>query len=131
MSLDLEISVPDGPVLRTSAESVQAADATGRFGLWPNHEAFVTVLEPCVLLFRQTDGRERYAAVDGGVLLLQDNRVSVVSREAVVADRLEEVADTAAAMLRTRREEERQARTEFAELQITLLRELNKAGQRP
>jgi len=130
MSLDLEILVPDGMVLHAPVVSVQAADASGRFGLWPNHEPFVTLLAPCVLLFREATGRERYAAVDGGVLVLEENRISVVSREAVIADQLEQVADTAAKMLRARREEERQARAEFAELQVTLLRELNKAEQR-
>lgn len=130
MSLDLEILVPDGTVLHTRAASVQATDASGRFGLLPNHEAFLTLLAPCVLLFREEDGRERYAAADGGVLLLEGNHVAVVTREAVVADRLEEVADAAATMLRARQAEEKTARTEFAELQFALLRELRKVEQR-
>jgi F-type H+-transporting ATPase subunit epsilon len=117
-------------VVRTPVAAIQAADASGRFGLLPNHEAFVTLLTPCVLLYREENGREHYAAVDDGVLLLEENRVSVVAREAVVADHLEEVADRAAAMLQSRRAEERQARAEFAELQVTLLRELGKVEQR-
>jgi F-type H+-transporting ATPase subunit epsilon len=131
MNLDLEILVPDGVVVHTEVEGVQAADASGRFGLWPGHQAFVTLLTPCVLLYREVGGRERYAAADGGVLLVNGKQVSVVTREAVVADRLEDVADTVTAMLRARRIDEQTARAEFAELQFALLRELRQVEQRP
>jgi F-type H+-transporting ATPase subunit epsilon len=130
MSMDLEILAPDGPVVRTRAVSVRAADASGQFGLLPGHERFLTLLAPCVILFRGEDGGERYAAADGGVLLLEDDCVRVVTREAVAADRLEDVAAAASGMLEARRREEETARTEFAELQAMLLRELRKAEKR-
>jgi F-type H+-transporting ATPase subunit epsilon len=125
MSMELEILAPDGVVLREHVRGVQAADASGRFGLLPGHECFVTLLTPCVLswLNNQT-GRECFAAADGGVLLLEKDRVWVVTREAVVADQLEKVADAAATMLEARRSEERAARAEFVELQTALLRQL-------
>jgi F-type H+-transporting ATPase subunit epsilon len=125
MSLLLEIRVPDSLVLQTPVAGLQAADASGRFGLWPRHETFCTLLVPCVLTYRCVTGEERYAAVDGGVLLLEGDRVSIGTREAVLAERLEEVADAAAAMLAARRAEERSARAEFAEMQSALLRELH------
>lgn len=124
MSLDLEILVPDGIAVQSRVASLRAADASGQFGVWPGHEALLTLLIPCVLSFREESGRERFAAADGGVLVVEKDRVSVVTREAVIADRLAEVADAAAAMLEARRRQERQARAEFAELQSSLLREL-------
>ena len=130
MSMDLEILVPDGFVVQAKVVALQAADASGRFGLWPNHERFLTVLVPCVLTYREEGNRESFAAVDGGVLLSEQNRVSVVTRDAVIAPRLEEVADAAAAMLRTRREQERAARVEFAELEARLLTELRRSESR-
>jgi F-type H+-transporting ATPase subunit epsilon len=123
---DLEILVPNGVMLETRIRGLQASDASGRFGLWPGHEAFVTILEPCIVIYRDESDRERFAAVDTGVLVLEDRRVSIACREAVVADRLEDVADRADAMLRQRRLEERTARGEFAELQSTLVRQLKK-----
>jgi len=131
MSLELEILVPDGVVVRERVVALQAADASGRFGLRPGHQAFLTLLAPCVLLYRDAGGRERYAAADGGVLLLEGDRVSVVTREAATAERLEEVADAAAAMLEARRQRERAARAEFAELQTSLLRQLREVEGRP
>jgi F-type H+-transporting ATPase subunit epsilon len=130
MTLNLEILVPDGVVLSTAVRGVRAADTSGLFGLWPNHRDFATLLVPCVLSYRDEDNREHYAAVDGGVLVLQKGHVSICTREAVLADRIEEVADAAAAMLAARREEELTARVEFAELKAALLRELPKVEQR-
>lgn len=127
MSMQLEILVPDGVVVQARVQSVQAADASGRFGLLPNHEAFLTLLSPCVLVYRDDNGQEHYAAADGGVLLLENNRVAVATREAVTADQLDEVADAVTAMLESRRAHEKTARAEFAELQSALLQELRKA----
>jgi F-type H+-transporting ATPase subunit epsilon len=124
MSLELEILVPDGAVVRQPVRSVQAGDASGRFGLLPGHEAFLTLLAPCVLCYRDEVGQEHYAAADGGVLLLKDNHIAVVTREAVTADQLDKVADAVSAMLEARRQQEHTARTEFAQLQTSLLREL-------
>ena len=39
MSMELEILVPDGVVFHERVTAVQAADASGRFGLLPGHEA--------------------------------------------------------------------------------------------
>jgi F-type H+-transporting ATPase subunit epsilon len=127
VTLELELMVPDGVVLKTRIQGLQAADASGRFGLLPGHETFVTVLEPGLVLFRDEQERERFAAVDGGVLVLKDGHVSIACREAVVAERLEDVAARAAAMIEERRLNELTARADFAELQASLLRQLRKA----
>jgi F-type H+-transporting ATPase subunit epsilon len=131
VTLELELLVPDGVVLKTHIRGLQAADASGRFGLLPGHETFVTILEPGLLMFRDEQELERYAAVDGGVLVLKGNLVSIACREAVVAERLEDVAERAAAMIEERRLAELTARADFAELQATLLRQLRKAEGSP
>lgn len=127
MTLELKLMVPDGVVFQSHIRALQATDASGRFGLLPGHELFVTVLAPGLMSFRDEQDRERFAAVDGGVLVLKDNHVSIACREAVVAERLEDVAERVATMIDERRLNERTARAEFAELQSTLLRQLRKA----
>lgn len=130
MSMELEIIAPAGVVARARVVAVQAADSSGRFGIWSDHEDFLTVLVPCVFRYRTEDEREWYAAVDGGVLLLEAGHMSVATRDAVVAERLDEVAGKAAAMLAARKEKEQAARGGFAELERSLLRELRKAEKR-
>ena len=129
MTLALEILVPDAVVLDTRVTGVQAADATGRFGLRPGHEPFVTVLVPSLLVYTDEAGTERYAAVDGGVLVLEGDRVSVVTREAVLSDRLEDLSERAAAILDVRRRQEGKARAEFDELQTALVKQLARVGK--
>jgi F-type H+-transporting ATPase subunit epsilon len=126
----LEILVPDGTVAQARISSLSAADASGRFGLLPHRQKFLTLLVPCVLRFRGEDGRERFAAADEGVLLMENDRVLIVTREAVVADRLAEVAGAAESMLEARRKREEAARAEFAGLRARLLRELGRMEKR-
>jgi F-type H+-transporting ATPase subunit epsilon len=129
VTLSLEILVPDAVVLTTRVTGVQAADATGRFGLRPGHEPFVTVLVPSLLVYTDEAGTERYAAVDGGALVLDGDRVSVVTREAVLSDRLEDLSGRAAAILDVRRRQEGKARAEFDELQTALVKQLARVGK--
>jgi F-type H+-transporting ATPase subunit epsilon len=130
MSLELEIRVPDNVVVQTRITSLTAADETGRFGLLPHRQKFLTLLTPCILIFREEDGPERYAAADGGVVVLTDDRLSIVTREAVVADRLDDVAEAVESMLGARREHEAATRSEFAGLRARLLRELSSVERR-
>ena len=130
MNLNLEILVPDDVVMRGPVSAVQAVDASGSFGLLPGHEDFCTVLVPGVLTYRDPSGQAHYAAVDGGVLLLERSQISVVTQDALVADRIEEVADAAAQMLATRQGQERAARAAFADLVASLLREIPKTELR-
>ena len=130
MSLELEIRVPDRVVIQTRITALSAADETGRFGLLQHRQKFLTLLAPCFLIFREEDGPERYAAADGGVLLMKDDRLSIVTREAVTADRMDDVAEAVESMLNARREHEATARTEFSGLRARLLRELSSVERR-
>lgn len=131
MSMELVILAPDHVVIETRVVSIQASDASGSFGIRNGHEDFLTVLVPCVFRFQPESGTERFAAVDGGVLMVERGRISVTTRDAVVADRIEQVADAASSMLAARRGKESSARSAFAELESTLLRELGKAVHHP
>jgi F-type H+-transporting ATPase subunit epsilon len=130
MSLELEVLAPDGVVLRERARAIRAADATGQLGLWPGHEAFLTVLVPGVLSVRREDGTECFVAVDGGLLMVEGKGVTVVARDAVAAERLEDVAEAVRAMLEKRRQQEHAARADFAELEALLLRQLRQAERK-
>ena len=70
---------------------VQAEDPTGRFGVLPRHERYLTALVPSILVYRFRDGddeREAYAAVRNGVLRVTDDGVQIAVREAHLSDDL-------------------------------------------
>lgn len=120
----LDLRTPDGPLINVPVRAVKARDATGEFTLLPAHAPFVTVLEPCILIYRQAEGGERYVAVDGGLLLLESGQVTVVTRDAVGAESVESAGDATAGMLRARGEQEVEATKAFADLTRTLIRAL-------
>lgn len=124
MTLSLDILQPDGPALHEETDIVRGVDATGAFGLLPGHENFCTALVPSILSYRQANGGERYVAVDGGVLMLEDGHVSVVTRDAVLSDDLESVSEAVISMLRTRKEQEQEAAQVMSRLVAELLEQL-------
>ena len=71
---------------------MQAEDWSGRFGILPGHEPFLTALAPSILVYRHGErGREResYIAVRNGVLRVTDEEeVQVAVRDAHLSDDL-------------------------------------------
>lgn len=130
MTLDLEVLLPDGLFLQTEAAGLQASDETGRFGIRPGAEAFLTILAPGILSYRDVRDQERFLALDGGVMLVEKNRVRITTRDAVRADKLEDLVSAASEMLATNQNVEREAQVEFLQLQTVLLRELRRAEKK-
>ncbi len=63
--------------------SLRLRDASGYFGIMKGHRDFMTVLVPSLGFYRGTDGGEMFLAVKGGLVLIRQGRVTVLSREAV------------------------------------------------
>ncbi|MGP0069377.1 MAG: F0F1 ATP synthase subunit epsilon [Isosphaeraceae bacterium] len=103
MSLQLETLASDRVLVQDRVISLQAAVASGQFGLRTGHEDVMTVLVLCVVRYQLEPRDERFAAVDGGVLLLERGRISIATRDAVVSERINQVADAATAMLEASR----------------------------
>lgn len=107
------------------ATYVEAEDATGRFGILPRHADFLTVLTVSVLTWRDGAGREHHIAVRGGVLRVTGGRrIDVATRQAVGEDTLEALGETVLAQLRREVEQQAEARTVMARLELSLVRSL-------
>jgi F-type H+-transporting ATPase subunit epsilon len=78
-------------VLERDVTYVQAEDPSGRFGILPRHEPYLTTVVPSILVYRYNDGggeQEAYVAVRHGVLRVSRDGVEVAVREAHASEDL-------------------------------------------
>lgn len=91
MSFRLEIITPSSSITKT-ADSLRAQDSSGFFGVLSRHQDFMTVLNPCILMYKG-GGTEGFVALDGGIMRVESGRVTVASREAVEGKGLPELRE--------------------------------------
>lgn len=87
----LRVTVPTQLVLDRDVSYVQAESPSGRFGILPRHEPYLTAVVPSILVYRYKDGggeREAYVAIRHGVLRVSRDGVEVAVREAHASDDL-------------------------------------------
>jgi F-type H+-transporting ATPase subunit epsilon len=107
---------------------VRAEDETGSFGILEHHGEFLTALAVSVLSWRQASGRQGHCAVRGGVLSVSGgSEVAVATRQAVLSDDLEHLADKVVAELKRNAEQEEAAWTHSARMRLRVLRELSRS----
>lgn len=89
--MNLRVTTPTRLLLDREVTYVQAEDPSGRFGILPGHEPYLTALVPSILVYRYRRGggeREAYFAVRRGVLRVTADRVQVAVRDAHGSDEL-------------------------------------------
>jgi F-type H+-transporting ATPase subunit epsilon len=122
----LVITTPTEAVLDADdVVAVRAEDASGRFGILDGHADLLTALAVSVLSWRRRDGGEGHCAVRGGVLTVSGGeRVSVATREAVVADDLDRLEHEVLARFRRNADEEATARAGSARLHLAAIKKI-------
>ena len=87
----LRLTTPTQLLVDREVTYVQAEDASGRFGILPGHESYLTALVPSILVYRCEENgtrREAYAAVRKGVLRVSGEEVQVAVRDAHLGEDL-------------------------------------------
>ena len=104
---------------------VRAEDASGSFGIEPHHADLLTTLTICVVRWRDGGGLERYVAVRGGVLRVQNgDLVEIATREAVVGDDLALLRDQVLSAMTKNLEAEESARSGALRLEHAAIRQI-------
>lgn len=101
--LRLRLRTPLGPLIDRPVRAIVAEDLDGWFGIRPGRRDLAAVLPPGLLTFVDQDG-EGFAALSGGLLDLRDGECRVMVREAIIAQRLEDVAELVRSHIRGRRQ---------------------------
>jgi F-type H+-transporting ATPase subunit epsilon len=108
---------------------VRAEDPSGSFGIKPHHASFVTTLPISVVSWRQRDGEEVYCAVRGAVLSVDDDTVSIATREAVVDRDLARLEHEVLARFRRTAEESARVRVDEERLRAAAIRNVQRLLQ--
>ncbi len=86
---------------------LRVKDQSGFLGILAGHDDLLTVLVPSLCLLRDAAGKEAFLAVDGGILSVRGNSVTLTSREVFAGEDAERLAGTIEATAHERAEAER------------------------
>ena len=119
--MQLKILLPEKILLSERIRQLTAAGPAGEFCLKPKHIDFVTALVPGVLTYVDREEKERFLAVDEGILVKQQQEVEVATRQAVPGE-LGELEEVVLRMQDDFREREKVSRSASARLEIGFYR---------
>lgn len=121
-TLRLQITLPTRVLVNEAVQKVSAEATHGAFTVLPRHVDFLAALVPGLLTFDDMDGRERFVAVDGGLLVKYGAEVLVTTRRGVIGDDLDRLRFTVEQEFREADERERDARRAMARLEADFIR---------
>ena len=87
-SLQVELVSAERVVWSGEASFVVARTAEGELGALPGHTPVLSVIKPSVVEITTADGQKVTAAVEDGFLSIANDRVSILSEEAMLADEI-------------------------------------------
>ena len=89
MSLDLIVVTPQGEAFAELVEHVVLPGAEGDFGVFENHEKFLTALKPGPVEIRLADGSTEWAAISDGFAQVTAGHVVVLVDECFKAHEID------------------------------------------
>jgi F-type H+-transporting ATPase subunit epsilon len=121
--MTLEVCTPNSILLECAVTKVVAPGLHGSFCILPRHVDIGAIVGPGIIVF-DSHQRERYVAVDEGVLTKKNDKVTVVAFRALEGKSLESLADELSDYLVTRDQGERRTRAALAGLESHITRGL-------
>jgi alternate F1F0 ATPase F1 subunit epsilon len=126
-TLELGIRTAVSTLFQGRVRSIRAEDLDGWFGIRPGRRDLAAVLPAGLLLFEDEAG-EAFVALAGGLLDLRGDCCRVMARDALLARRLDEIADRVEQYTRVRRQRSGAQRDVFDDLAKGALRRLARQG---
>ncbi|MDH4108772.1 MAG: F0F1 ATP synthase subunit epsilon [Gammaproteobacteria bacterium] len=95
-SIHVDIVSAEGEIYSGDASMVFAPAKMGEVGIAPRHAPLLTTLKPGEVRVEDTDGKEHFFYITGGMLEIQPHLVTVLADTALRGDQLDEAAALAA-----------------------------------
>ena len=124
----LTLFLPSEVFVDEEVTKVIGESTGGSFCLLPRHIDYLTALVPGILCYVPPSGKEHFLAVDGGLMVKQQDRILVVSRRAV-RGALGQLRREVETMLFDLDDKEKSTRTALARLEAGFLRRFMEFGK--
>jgi len=95
-TIQVDIVSAEGEIYSGSASMVYAPARMGEVGIAPRHAPLLTALKPGEVRVQDTDGKEHFFYITGGMLEIQPHLVTVLADTALRGEQLDEAAALAA-----------------------------------
>lgn len=95
-TIQVDIVSAEGEIYSGEASMVFAPARMGEVGIAPRHAPLLTALKPGEVRVQDTEGKEHFFYVTGGMLEIQPHLVTVLADTALRGDQLDEAAALAA-----------------------------------
>ncbi len=95
-TIDVDIVSAEGEIHSGVAQMVFAPAKMGEVGIAPRHAPLLTTLKPGEVRVEDTEGKEHFYYITGGLLEVQPHKVTVLADTALRGDQLDEAAALAA-----------------------------------
>jgi F-type H+-transporting ATPase subunit epsilon len=95
-TIQVEIVSAEGAIHSGEARMVYAPASMGEVGIAPRHAPMLTTLKPGDVRVEDTDGKEQFFYITGGILEIQPHIVTILADTALRGDELDEAAALAA-----------------------------------
>jgi len=91
-TIEVDIVSAEGEIYSGHASMVFAPASQGEVGIAPRHAALMTTLKPGEVRVQDTEGKEHFFYVTGGLLEIQPHVVMILADTALRGDELDEAA---------------------------------------
>ncbi len=91
-TIHVDIVSAEGEIYSGEAKMVYAPASMGEVGIAPRHAPLLTALKPGEVRIEDTEGKEHFFYVTGGMLEIQPHLVTVLADTALRGDQLDEAA---------------------------------------
>jgi F-type H+-transporting ATPase subunit epsilon len=91
-TIQVDIVSAEGEIFSGNASMVYAPARMGEVGIAPRHAPLLTALKPGEVRVQDTDGKEHFFYITGGMLEIQPHLVTVLADTALRGEQLDEAA---------------------------------------
>jgi len=120
--ISLKVVLPHKVLWNDRVAAMTAEGSNGYFGIQPRHQDFISDIVPGILIVRTDGGRERFMALDDGLLVKRGSEVTVAAVNGVLGDSLERLRRTVREEFLRRDEKERKSRSVLSMLEGAIIR---------